>query len=108
LSRVVASDHTPIGMPRNIRVRADPSGRIFEMFGRKLEEVQCLLNYVRNANKPIPVASAITMKKVNAPRQLTPMRLLHAVRHHLRNKSAPVPKISPEAGSPLLPVRFAA
>jgi hypothetical protein len=107
LSRVVASDHTPIGMPRNVRVRADPSGRIFETFDRKLEEVQCLLNYARSANKPIRVASAITTKKVNAPRRLTPMRLLHALTHHRRNNSVHVPKINPEAGSALLPVHLA-
>jgi hypothetical protein len=48
------------------------------MFDRKLEEVEWLLNYARNANKPIPVAFAITTKKVNVPRQLTPIGLLHA------------------------------
>ena len=34
------------------------------------------LNYARNAGKPTPVASAITTKKVNAPRRLASMRLL--------------------------------
>jgi hypothetical protein len=84
-------------------VHPDLSGRIFEMFDRKLEEVEWLLNYARNANKPIPVASAITTKKANAPRRLTPMRLLHPLTHHRRNKSAHVPKINPEAGSPCYP-----
>jgi hypothetical protein len=108
LSRVVASDHTPIGIPRNVRVHPDPLDRIFETFDRKLEEVQCPLNYARSANKPIRVASAITTKKVNAPRRLTPMRLLHALTHHRRNNSVHVPKINPEAGSALLPVKLAA
>ena len=38
-----------------------------------------LLNSARNANKPTPVASAITTKKVNAPRRLASMRLLNHV-----------------------------
>ena len=38
LSRVVASDHTPIGIPRNVRVHPGPSGRIFDTTDRKLEE----------------------------------------------------------------------
>ena len=54
---------------------------------RKLEEVEWLLNYARNANKPTPVASAITTKKVNAPRRLVSMRLLkHATSHQLTRK----------------------
>jgi hypothetical protein len=78
--RVVASDHTPIGIPRNVKVH--PTDCIFDTIDRKLEEVEWLLNYARNANKPIPVASAITTKKVNAPRQMASMRLLkHATSH---------------------------
>jgi hypothetical protein len=53
---VVASDHTPIRIPRNVRVHSGPSGRISDTIDRKLEEVEWLLNYARNANKPIPVA----------------------------------------------------
>src|SRR5271165_6906578 len=64
-------------------------------------EVEWLLNYARNANKPIPVASAITTNKVSAPRRLTAMRLLnpamhhpamhHHAMHHQKTKSAHVP-----------------
>jgi hypothetical protein len=99
-SRLVASDHTPIGIPRKVRVHPGPSGH-------ELEEVEWLLNYARNANKPIPVASAITTKKVNAPRRLTPMRLLNPVTHRQKTKSAHVPENNPEAGSPPLLVSFA-
>jgi len=91
LSRVVASDHTPIGIRRNVRVHPGPSGRILDTIDRKLEEVEWRLNYARNVNKPIPVASAITTKKVNAPRRLTPMRLLNRGTHHQRTKSSHVP-----------------
>ncbi len=96
-SRVVASDQTPSGIPRNVRVHPGPSGRIFDTIDRKLEEVEWLLNYARNANKPIPVASAITTKKVNAPRRSTPMKLLNSVTYHQKTKSAYVPEINPEA-----------
>jgi hypothetical protein len=82
-----------------VRIHAGPSGRVFDTIDRKLEEVEWLLNYARNANKPIPVASAITTKKVNAPRRLTPMRLLNPVTHRQKTKSAHVPEINPEAGS---------
>ena len=88
-SRVVATDHTPIGIPRNVRVYRDPSGRIFDTIDLKLEEVEWPLSYARNANKPIPVASAITTKKANAPRPLTPMRSLNPVTQ--KTKSAYVP-----------------
>ena len=64
-------------------------------FNRKLEEVEWLLNYARNANRPIPVASAITTNKVSAPRRLTPMRLLNPVMHHQKTKSAHVPILDP-------------
>jgi hypothetical protein len=93
---VVASDHTPIGIPRNVKVYPGPSDRIFDTIDRKLEEVEWLLNYARNANKPIPVASAITTKKVNAPRRSTPTRLLNPVTHHQTTKSAYVPEINSE------------
>jgi hypothetical protein len=95
--RVVASDHTPIGILRNVKVHPGPSDRIFDTIDRKLEEVEWLLNYARNANKPIPVASAITMKKVNVPRRSTPTRLLNSVKHHQTTKSAYVPEINSEA-----------
>ena len=106
LSRVVASDHTPIRIPRNVRVHPGPTGRISDTIDRKLEEVEWLLNYARNANKPIPVASAITTKKANAPRRLTPMRLLNRVTHRQKTKSAHLPEINPEAGWPPLPVNL--
>jgi hypothetical protein len=48
LSRMVASDQTLIGIPRNVRVHLDPSGRIFEMFDRKLEEVEWLPSPIFN------------------------------------------------------------
>src|SRR6478672_3241476 len=100
LPRVVASDHTPIGIPRNVKVHPSPSDRIFDTIDRKLEEVEWLLNYARNAKKPIPVACAIMMKKVSAPRRLTPMRLLNPLTHCQRMRSAHVPETNPEAGSP--------
>jgi hypothetical protein len=78
-----------------------PSERIFDMIDRKLEEVEWPLNYARNANKPIPVVSAITTKKVNAPRRLTPMKLRNPVTRHQRTKSAHLPEINPEAERPL-------
>jgi hypothetical protein len=77
-----------------------PVRQVFDTIDRKLEEVEWLLNYARNANKPIPVAYAITTKKVSAPRRLTPMRLLNPVTHRQRTKSANVPEINPEAGGP--------
>jgi hypothetical protein len=83
-----------------VRVDPGPSGRSFDTIDRKLEEVEWLLNYARNANKPIPVAHAITMKKVSALRRLRPMRLLNPVTHHQRPKSPNVPEINTEAGSP--------
>jgi hypothetical protein len=55
--------------------------------------VEWLLNYARNANKPILVASAITTKKVNAKRRLTPMRLPNPLTHHQRTKSAHAPHV---------------
>lgn len=60
-------------------------------FSAKLEEVEkWLLNSARNANKPTPVASAITTKKVNAPRRLRSMRLLnHPTRHQETRKVTP-------------------
>jgi hypothetical protein len=54
------------------------SGRIFDAIDRKLEEVEWLLNYARNANKPILVATAITTKKVSAPRP-GPKRMLEVL-----------------------------
>jgi hypothetical protein len=105
---VVVSDHTPIGIPRNVTVDAGPSSRIFDTIDRKLEEVEWLPNYARNASKPIPAASAITTKKVNAPRRWTPMTLLNPLTHRQKTKSAHVPEINPEAESSPLPVSFAA
>jgi hypothetical protein len=49
-----------------------------------------LLNYAKNANKPTPVASAITMKKPNALRQLASMRLLNRVMNHQKTKKIEV------------------
>jgi hypothetical protein len=54
---------------------------IFDTIDRKSEEMEWLLNYARNANKPIPVASALTTKKVNAPRRPTPTRFLNRQTH---------------------------
>jgi len=52
-----------------------------------LEEVEkWRLNYARNANNPTPVASAITMKKLNAPRRLASMRLHNRVKSHQKTK----------------------
>ena len=45
-----------------------------------------LLNYARNANKPTPVAFAITTKKVNAPRRLASMRLLKQPTSHQKTR----------------------
>jgi hypothetical protein len=66
------------------------------MMDRKLEEVEWLLSYARNANRLIRVAPAITTKKVNAPRRLTPMRSLNPVRHPQKMKSAHTPEINPK------------
>src|ERR1700726_1983979 len=53
----------------------------------KLEEVEkWLLNCAKNANKPTPVASAITTKKVNAPKRLASMRLLQVTSHQETRK----------------------
>jgi len=59
--------------------------------------VEWLLNYARNANKFIPVASAIMTKKVSAPRRLTSMRLLNPMTHRQKMKSPHPPEINPEA-----------
>ena len=68
----------------------------------QMEEVEkWLLNCAKNANKPTPVASAITTKKVNAPKRLASTRLLnHAtsyqetrkieLRYDLEQLSAPM------------------
>lgn len=104
-SRVVASDHTTIGIPRKVRVHTDTpdfdvrmrqairnrkaplSGRIFRYDLLLIEEVEkWLLNYARNANKPTPVVSAITTKKANAPRRLAPMRLLNHITSHQKTR----------------------
>jgi hypothetical protein len=64
------------------------SSSIFSGNYRELEEVEkWLLNYARNANKPIPVESAITTKKPNAPRRGPSMRVPNLLRcHHKRKK----------------------
>ena len=50
---------------------------------RELEGLEkWLLNYARNASKPIPVESAITTTKPNAPRRLPSMRLRNHVASH--------------------------
>jgi len=45
-----------------------------------------LRNYARNANKPIPVESAITTKEPNAPRRLPSMRLPNRVTSHQKKR----------------------
>jgi hypothetical protein len=68
-----------------------PSGRIFDEIYPKLEELEkWLLNYARNANNPIPVASAITTKKLNAPRRLPSMRLPNHVTGHQKTRMVEV------------------
>jgi hypothetical protein len=67
------------------------SSGVFDAIDRKLEEVEWLLNYARNANKRIPVASAITTNKVSAPRRLMPRRLLNPATHHQTTESAHLP-----------------
>jgi hypothetical protein len=63
------------------------SGRIFDTIYYKLEEVEkWLLNCARNANKPIPVASATTTKKVNVPKRLTSVLLNHVTSHQKTRK----------------------
>jgi len=49
-----------------------------------------LLNYARNANKPIPVESAITMIKLNAPRRLPSMRSPNLLSSHQKRKKIEV------------------
>jgi hypothetical protein len=98
LSRMVPSDHTLTGETRN--VRQIPVDQVFvNTIDRELEEVEWLLSYARNANKPIPGARAITTKRVNARRRLTPMRLFIPRKRHQRTESAHVRAIDPEAGS---------
>ena len=82
-----------IGIPGSVKVHPGPLDRIFDTIDRKLEEMEWLLNYARNANKPIPVESATTTKKVNAPRRSTPTKLLNPVTHHQTTKSDYAPEI---------------
>jgi hypothetical protein len=57
----------------------------------KLEEGEkWLLNSARSANKPTPVASAITTTKVNAPRRLALMRLLKQPTSHQKTRKMEV------------------
>jgi hypothetical protein len=51
---------------------------------------QWLLNYARNANNPIPVASAITTKKLNAPKRLALVTLPNRVTSHQRTREIEV------------------
>jgi hypothetical protein len=67
------------------------------LWGKKIrclfdnEEVEkWLLNCARNANKPIPVESAITTKKLNAPRRLPSMRVPNRVTSHQRKRKIEV------------------
>ena len=104
-SRVVASDHTPMGIMRNVRAQwtafdvktrqadTESHGRhtqvfIFDTIYSRLEKMTTWpLNYARNAGKPTPVASAITTKRVNAPRLLASMRVpKHATSHQKMRK----------------------
>jgi len=75
---------------------------------RKVKEVEkWLLNYARNANKPTPVASAITTKKASAPRRLASMRLLNHVTSHQKTRKIEV-RCDPEqlsASSRSLPLK---
>jgi hypothetical protein len=88
LKLLLASDRTAIGIPRRFRMRPIHHVASSKCLIGKLEEVEWLLNYARNANRTIPVTSAITTKKVNARRRLTPMRLLSPQSNHRRNRSA--------------------
>ena len=57
----------------------------------KFEEVEkWLLNCAKNANKPTPVASAITTKRVNARKRLASMRLLNHVTSHQETRKIEV------------------
>ena len=49
-----------------------------------------LLNYASNANEPIPVASAITTKKLNAPRRLASIILPNHVTSHQETRKIEV------------------
>jgi len=79
---------------------------MFDTIDRNVEEAEWLLNYARNASKPIPVESAITTKEVNARRRLTPMGLLNPVTHRQKTMAAHFPEINHAAEIPL-PVRLA-
>jgi hypothetical protein len=59
-----------------------PSGGIFNDYPELEEVKKWLLKYARNANKPIPVESAITMIKLNAPRRRPSMRSPNHVTSH--------------------------
>jgi hypothetical protein len=80
--KVVASDHTSLEIPRKVKVHAIVRSHLRCEFPQIVGSGKWLLNYARNANKPIPVESAITTKKLNAPRRLSPMRLPNRVTSH--------------------------
>jgi hypothetical protein len=106
--KVVASDHTPMGIPRTLKMQASQQalmsgcGRQFETRRRRQVAFSIrltanwrkwkkwLLNYARNANKPTPVASAITTKRASAARRLASMRFLNQVISHQKTRKIEV------------------
>ena len=106
--KVVASDHTPMGIPRNLKMQASQqalmSGCDRQFESRRRRQVafsirltanwrkwkKWLLNYARNANKPTPVASAITTKRASAARRLASMRFLNQVISHQKTRKIEV------------------
>jgi hypothetical protein len=66
--------------------------RIANAIYTKFEEVEkCLLNSAGSANKHTPVASAITTKKLSAPRRLASLRLPNRVPSHQKARKIEVP-----------------
>ena len=89
--KVVASDHTRMRTPRNVRVHITVGSHLGCDLPKNWEKVRkWLLNYARNANKPIPVESAITMIKLNAPRRLPSMRSPNLLSSHQKRKKIEV------------------
>jgi hypothetical protein len=75
---------------RNRKAATIRSHLRYNVFAEVEEVEKWLLNSARNANKPTPVASAITTKKVNARRRLASMRLLKQATTHQKTRKMEV------------------
>src|ERR1700690_43137 len=88
--KVVASDHTSLEIPRKVKVYSTVRSHLRYEFGELEELEKWLPNYARNANKLIRVESAITTKKLNAPKRLPSMRLHNRVTSHQKKRKIEV------------------